>query len=80
MLLQAKTMADSGPKNLSVDEARALVQATTFDIFNERDQSKRRRLMEQYWANDLTCYSPFGVSTGHIAMDQLWDGQYFVTS
>lgn len=73
-------MADISPKNLSVEEARVLVQATTFDIFNERDQAERRRLMEQFWAPDVTCYSPFGASTGYDAMDQLWDGQSLLFS
>ncbi|KIM92778.1 hypothetical protein OIDMADRAFT_149980 [Oidiodendron maius Zn] len=59
---------------VTVDQARALVEATTFDIFNERDQTKRRQLMEKYWASDITCYSPFGASAGYDAMDQLWDG------
>ena len=69
-------MAALGVDKVSVEQARALVEATTFDIFNERDQSKRRQLMERYWAVDLTCHSPFGASTGYDAMDQVWDGEY----
>ncbi|KAE8450787.1 hypothetical protein EG329_005700 [Mollisiaceae sp. DMI_Dod_QoI] len=64
----------ASPENVSVDQARALVQATTFDIFNEHDQSKRRQLMEKFWAADVTCYSPFGVATGYDALDQVWGG------
>jgi len=61
--------------SLSVDQARTLVQATTFDIFNEHDQSKRRHLMEKYWAKDVTCYSPFGEATGYDALDHVWGGE-----
>jgi hypothetical protein len=67
-------MATPGPKSVSVDQARALVQATTFDIFNEHDQSKRRQLMKKYWAADVSCYSPFGVAIGYDALDQVWGG------
>lgn len=70
-------MAAPSPNTVSVDEARALVQATTFDIFNEHDQSKRRQLMEKYWVVDVTCYSPYGVATGYDALDQVWGGEYF---
>ena len=69
-----KAVASSNMDKVTVDQARALVEATTFDIFNERDQTKRRQLMENYWASDITCYSPFGASAGYAAMDQLWDG------
>jgi hypothetical protein len=71
-------MASPNPDKVSVDQARALVDATTFDIFNEHVQSKRRQLMEKYWATDVTCYSPFGASTGYDALDKVWDGEYFV--
>jgi hypothetical protein len=70
-------MAAPGSDNISVDQARALVQATTFDIFNEHDQSKRRQLMEKFWTADVTCYSPFGVATGYDALDQVWGGESF---
>jgi hypothetical protein len=73
-------MAAPGSDKVSVDQARAIVQATTFDIFNEHNQSKRRELMEKYWAIDLICHSPFGASTGYDALDQLWGGEYFVIS
>jgi hypothetical protein len=69
-------MAALGRDNVSVEQARALVEATTFEIFNKRDQSKRRQLMERYWAADLTCYSPFGALIGYDAMDKLWDGEH----
>ncbi|KIM95838.1 hypothetical protein OIDMADRAFT_148820 [Oidiodendron maius Zn] len=67
-------MATPGLDKLTVDQARALVQATTFDIFNEHDQPKRRQLMEKYWVPGITCYSPFGASTGYDALDQTWNG------
>jgi hypothetical protein len=73
-------MASPAPDKASVDQARALVEATTFDIFNEHDQPKRRLLMDKYWASNLTCYSPFGVATGYDALDKVWDGTYFVPS
>lgn len=66
-------MASPAPDKASVDQARALVEATTFDIFNEHDQPKRRLLMDKYWASNLTCYSPFGVATGYDALDKVWD-------
>jgi hypothetical protein len=71
-------MASPDSKGVSADQARALVEATTFDIFNEHDQTKRRQLMKKYWAIDMTCYSPFGVSTGYDGLDQVWVGEYFV--
>jgi len=58
----------------TVEEARVLVQATTLDIFNEASASKRRPLMEKYWAEDITCYTPFGASTGYDAVDGVWNG------
>jgi hypothetical protein len=72
-------MASPSLDILSVGQARDLVGATTFDIFNEQDQLKRRQLMEKYWATDVTCYSPFGVSVGYDALDQLWDGKYIAS-
>jgi hypothetical protein len=63
---------------ISVNQARALVQATTFDIFNEHDQAKRRNLMEKYWAADVTCYSPFGAAAGYDALDHVWGGKYSI--
>lgn len=63
-------------EELSVDAARILVQATTVDIFNEQDLSKRRQLMEKHWAADLTCCSVMGAYTGYDALDRLWDGEY----
>jgi hypothetical protein len=71
----------SPPPELSIERATAIVQATTVDIFNDRDQLSRRKLMEDYWSADITCYTPFGVSLGYDAMDQLWDGRHpFITS
>jgi hypothetical protein len=61
--------------NLSAEQARAIVQATTFDVFNEHDASKRRQLMEKYWAPGVTCFSPFGIATGYDALDQVWAGE-----
>jgi uncharacterized protein YfeS len=63
------------PSNLSVEQARTIVQATTFDIFNEHDALKRRTLMEKYWSENATCYSPFGVAEGYDALDQVWGGE-----
>ncbi|KAN0108607.1 hypothetical protein V8E51_008349 [Hyaloscypha variabilis] len=62
------------PINLSAEQACAIVQATTFDVFNEHDASKRRQLMEKYWAPGVTCFSPFGIATGYDALDQVWAG------
>jgi hypothetical protein len=61
---------------LSPEQAQEIVQAMTFDIWNEHNQSKRRQLMEKYWVPGLTCYSLFGVATGYDALDQVWTGQY----
>jgi hypothetical protein len=68
-------MASRDPEKISPEQAHAIVQATTFDIFNEHDQVKRRHLMERFWAPDVTCYSPFGVATGYDALDHVWHGQ-----
>jgi len=61
--------------NLSPEQAQDIVQATTFDIWNEHDGSKRRQLMEKYWVPGVTCYSPFGIAFGYNALDQVWAGQ-----
>jgi hypothetical protein len=63
------------PINLSLEQARTIVQATTFDIFNEHDASKRRQLMEKHWAENVTCHSPFGIAEGYEALDQVWGGE-----
>ena len=73
-------MANLGPERISPEQAHAIVQATTFDIFNEHDQAKRRHLMERFWAPDVTCCSPFGVATGYGALDHVWDGEYTILS
>jgi hypothetical protein len=70
-------MAASGLDKVSVDQARPLVQATTFDNFNKHGQTKRRQLMEKYWVAEITCYSPFGASTRYDAFDQVWGGKCF---
>lgn len=62
---------------ISQEEASKLVEATTCDIFNEHDASKRRELMEQYWSKDIVCYSPFGEAPGFDAIDQVWAGEHF---
>lgn len=69
-------MANTNQPQLTADVARAIVTATTFDIFNEHDQSKRRRLMEKFWSADVTCYSPFGAAIGYDALDQVWGGEH----
>jgi hypothetical protein len=43
-----KAMANLGPERIPPEQAHAIVQATTFDIFNEHDQAKRRHLMERF--------------------------------
>ncbi|CZR56537.1 uncharacterized protein PAC_06426 [Phialocephala subalpina] len=79
-LTPRKAMATPSPDQPSVEQSIAIVQATTFDIFNEHDQLKRRQLMEKYWAPDVTCYSPFGEATGYDALDQVWGGECLVFS
>lgn len=69
-------MASEKQTEVSVDMAQAIVTATTFDIFNEHNQTKRRELMERFWITDIAFYSPFGVSTGYDALDRVWEGEY----
>jgi hypothetical protein len=59
---------------ISVELARDIVKTTTFDVFNEHDQSARRLLMQKHWATNITCYTPFGNFVGYDEIDKLWDG------
>lgn len=52
--------------------ATTLAQATTVSIFNERDASKRRQLMEQYWSPNIICYEPGRSGSGYESIDQMW--------
>ena len=58
---------------ISHSTAKAIVQTTTVDIFNERDQSKRRQLMEKYWSPNLICYQPAGAGTGYENIDRTFE-------
>ncbi len=57
---------------VSSSTATALAQATTVSIFNERDASKRRQLMEQHWSPNITLYEPGRVGTGFDNTDRTW--------
>jgi hypothetical protein len=57
---------------VSHSTAKALVQATTVDIFNERDPTKRRQLMEKYWSPNITCYQTGNTGKGFDNMEQVW--------
>ena len=57
---------------VSQSTATKLAEATTVSIFNERDASKRRRLMEQYWSPNITCYEPGRSGSGYDSIDQTW--------
>lgn len=46
-------------------EAMAHANATTRDILNERDASKRRQLMEKNWSANVIAYEPGKSNTGY---------------
>ena len=44
---------------VTADQAKAIMQAATIDIWNTRSQPERRKLMEQYLAPDVKlCLGP----------------------
>ncbi|KAL6823679.1 hypothetical protein V8C40DRAFT_248573 [Trichoderma camerunense] len=58
---------------ISPSRAVSLVKATTFDFFNERNDTIRRSLIQEYWRPDITCHTPFGDFKGYEAMGELWN-------
>lgn len=59
---------------LEPEHAARIIEATTCTIFNEHDPAQRRRVMEQNWASDIICFSPFGAAAGYDEIDQVWAG------
>ena len=55
---------------LSQSKATELAQATTVSIFNERDVSKRRQLMEKYFSPKITCFQPGSAASGYDNIDE----------
>ena len=55
---------------LSQSTATAIAQATTVDIFNESDTSKRRQMMEKVWSPNIIGYLPHKAYTGYDELDQ----------
>lgn len=45
---------------LTIEQASAIMTATTIDIFNASSPSQRRKLMEEHWSPDIICYTPDG--------------------
>lgn len=51
---------------VTLEQARAIMQAVTIDIWNNPSKSERLALMEQHCARDLKAYAPDGNETiGH---------------
>ena len=55
---------------VSQSTATAIAQATTVDIFNESDTSKRRQMMEKVWSPNIIGYLPHKAYTGFDELDQ----------
>ena len=54
---------------LTVDEAKAIVQATTFDYWNIESQPERRKVAEKYFSPQVKAYPPDGpLAVGYDAV------------
>jgi hypothetical protein len=48
---------------------RALLHANLFEVFDERDASKRSKAVEDTYVEDIVWYEPDGVIQGRAALD-----------
>ena len=54
--------------------AQAIIQATTFDIFNTASLPARHELMAQYWSSNIVAHPPTGnTGTGFSTIDRMYD-------
>lgn len=48
---------------INVEQAKAVMQAATIDIWNAASQPERRKLMEKYFSPNIKAYAPDGSET-----------------
>ena len=51
---------------MSIEQAKAITQAATVDVWNNNSKSERIALMEKYCSPNLRSYPPDGVGTHDI--------------
>lgn len=48
---------------VTLEQASAIMQAVTIDVWNNESKSERLKLMEKYCAHDMKAYAPDGNET-----------------